>query len=206
MAFEVEPLPYDYNALEPYIDEETMHLHHDKHYAAYVNNLNAAIEKHPELGNQSAEDLLRNINQVPEDIRQTVINNGGGAVNHGMFWKIMGPNAGGEPTGAIADVINQNFGGFENFKQQFNAAGAARFGSGWVWLIRSPNGTYEITSTQNQNSPLMEGNFPIFGNDVWEHAYYLKYQNRRPEYLSNWWNVVNWNEINNRLQQANSQG
>lgn len=202
MAYQVEPLPYEYNALEPSIDEETMHLHHDKHYATYVNNLNGAVEKHPELGNMSPEDLLKGINSVPEDVRTVVRNNGGGAVNHGMFWKIMKPNGGGEPTGQIADVINQHFGGFDNFKQQFNDAGAKRFGSGWVWLVRTPSGQYEITSTANQDSPLMEGAFPVFGNDVWEHAYYLKYQNRRPEYLSNWWNVVNWDEINNRLQQA----
>ncbi len=204
MAYQVEPLPYDYNALEPSIDEETMHLHHDKHYATYVNNLNAAIEKHPDLGNGSAEDLLKSIDSVPEDIRTTVRNNGGGAVNHGMYWKIMKPNGGGEPTGPIADVINQHFGGFDNFKQQFNDAGAKRFGSGWVWLVRTQSGQFEITSTANQDSPFMEGAFPVFGNDVWEHAYYLKYQNRRPEYLSNWWNVVNWDEINNRLQGAGS--
>jgi Fe-Mn family superoxide dismutase len=204
MAYQVEPLPYDYNALEPTIDEETMHLHHDKHYVAYVNNLNAAIEKHPDLGNQSVEDLVKGINSVPEDIRTAVRNNGGGAVNHAMFWKIMKPNGGGAPTGQIADVINQHFGGFDNFKTQFNDAGAKRFGSGWAWLVRTPSGQYEITSTANQDSPLMEGAFPVFGNDVWEHAYYLKYQNRRPEYLSNWWNVVNWDEINKRLQQAGS--
>ncbi len=204
MAYQVEPLPYDYNALEPTIDEETMHLHHDKHYAAYVNNLNAAIEKHPDLGNMSAEDLVKGIDSVPEDIRITVRNNGGGAVNHAMYWKIMKPNGGGAPTGQIADVINQHFGGFDNFKTQFNDAGAKRFGSGWAWLVRTPSGQYQITSTANQDSPFMEGAFPIFGNDVWEHAYYLKYQNRRPEYLSNWWNVVNWDEINKRLQQAGS--
>jgi Fe-Mn family superoxide dismutase len=202
MAFEVEPLQYDYNALEPYIDEQTMRLHHDKHYATYVTNLNGAIDKHPELGNKGLEELIRGINDVPEDVRTVVRNNGGGALNHAMFWRIMGPNKGGEPTGAIAGVINQNFGGFENFKAQFNDAGAKRFGSGWAWLIRTSGGQYQITSTANQDSPFMDGNYPIFGNDVWEHAYYLKYQNRRPEYLQNWWNVINWDEVNNRLQQA----
>ncbi len=205
MAYQVEPLPYAYDALEPTIDEETMHLHHDKHYAAYVNNLNAAIEKHPDLGNMTPEELVRGITSVPEDIRMAVRNNGGGAVNHGMYWKIMAPNAGGEPTGKIGEVINQSFGGFDQFKQQFNAAGVARFGSGWAWLVRTPTGQYQIISTANQDSPFMEGNYPIFGNDVWEHAYYLKYQNRRPEYLGAWWNVVNWNEINKRLAAAEGQ-
>jgi Fe-Mn family superoxide dismutase len=205
MAFDVEPLPYDYNALEPTIDQQTMQLHHDKHYATYVNNLNAALEQHSELANMSGEDLLRNINSVPEDIRTVVRNNGGGMVNHAMFWKIMSPNGGGEPTGQIAEVINQTFGSFDTFKQQFNDAGAKRFGSGWAWLIRTAGGQYQITSTANQDSPFMDGNYPIFGNDVWEHAYYLKYQNRRPEYLNAWWNVVNWDEVNNRLQQASRQ-
>ncbi|MGH2448966.1 MAG: superoxide dismutase [Chloroflexota bacterium] len=201
MAYQVEPLPYAYNALEPYIDEETMHLHHDKHYTAYVNNLNAAIEKHPEFGKMTPEELVKGITTVPEDIRTAVRNNGGGAVNHAMFWKIMAPNAGGQPTGAIANVISQ-LGGFEEFQQKFNAAGATRFGSGWAWLVKTAAGSYDIISSANQDSPFMEGNFPIFGNDVWEHAYYLKYQNRRPDYLKAWWNVVNWNEINKRLQEA----
>jgi Fe-Mn family superoxide dismutase len=201
MAFDVEPLPYDYNALEPSIDEQTMRLHHDKHYATYVTNANNALQNHSDLAGKSGEDLLRGINDVPDDIRTVIRNNAGGAVNHAMFWKIMSPNGGGEPTGAIADVIN-GLGGFENFKTQFNDAGAKRFGSGWVWLIRTGSGQFQITSTANQDSPFMDGNYPIFGNDVWEHAYYLKYNNRRPEYLQNWWNVVNWDEINNRLQQA----
>ena len=204
MAFEVPPLPYDYNALEPYIDEETMHLHHDKHHQAYVNNLNAAIEKHPELGNRSAEDLVQNLSSVPEDIRTAVQNNGGGHVNHSMFWRIMQPNGGGAPTGEIGNAINQRFGSFENLQQQFNDAGAKRFGSGWVWLVVTPGGDLDIVTTPNQNNPLTEGNYPVLGNDVWEHAYYLKYQNRRPEYLSNWWNVVNWDEVNNRYAQARS--
>jgi Fe-Mn family superoxide dismutase len=201
MAFDVEPLPYDYNALEPSIDEQTMRLHHDKHYATYVTNANNALQNHSDLAGKSGEDLLWGINDVPDDIRTVIRNNAGGAVNHAMFWKIMSPNGGGEPTGAIADVIN-GLGGFENFKTQFNDAGAKRFGSGWVWLIRTGSGQFQITSTANQDSPFMDGNYPIFGNDVWEHAYYLKYNNRRPEYLQNWWNVVNWDEINNRLQQA----
>jgi Fe-Mn family superoxide dismutase len=201
MAFEVPPLPYAYEALEPTIDSETMHLHHDKHHAAYVNNLNTALEKHPELQNKSAEDLIRDLNSVPDDIRTAVRNNGGGHVNHSMFWQIMGPNGGGEPTGPIADAINQTFGSFDAFKQQFNDAGAKRFGSGWVWLCRDGSGNLHIESTANQDNPMSEGHTPIMGNDVWEHAYYLKYQNRRPEYLGAWWNVVNWDEVNKRFQQ-----
>ncbi|MBA2363580.1 MAG: superoxide dismutase [Chloroflexia bacterium] len=204
MAHELPPLPYDYAALEPHIDAETMTLHHDKHHNTYVTNLNTAIEKHPELGDKSPEDLIRDLSSVPEDIRTAVRNNGGGHVNHTMYWTIMGPSGGGEPTGPVADAINQTFGGFDTFKQQFNAAGAARFGSGWVWLVRDSAGALSITSTANQDNPQSEGQFPILGNDVWEHAYYLKYQNRRPEYLGAWWNVVNWDEVNNRMQQAGS--
>src|SRR5579875_2326020 len=202
MAFEVPPLPYDYTALEPTIDEQTMHLHHDKHHQAYVTNLNAAIEKHPELGSKSAEEILKDINSVPEDIRTAVRNNGGGHVNHTMFWEIMKPGGSKEPTGALAEAINSTFGSFDNFKSQFNDAGAKRFGSGWVWLVRGGNGQLQIISTANQDSPLMEGQFPIMGNDVWEHAYYLKYQNRRPEYLGAWWNVVNWDEVAKRYEQS----
>lgn len=204
MAFVLEPLPYDYNALEPYIDEETMHLHHDKHAQAYVNNLNAAIQNTPEFGNMDVEDLMRRINDVPENIRVAVRNNGGGHANHSMFWKIMKPNGGGNPTGPIADAINKAFGSFDAFKQQFNDAGAKRFGSGWSWLVADQNGNLSVISTANQDSPLMDGFYPIMGNDVWEHAYYLKYQNRRPDYLNAWWNVVNWDEVNNRYQQATS--
>jgi Fe-Mn family superoxide dismutase len=200
MAFEVPPLPYDYNALEPYIDEQTMHLHHDKHHAAYVNNLNAALEKHPELQGRSVEDLIRDLNAVPEDIRTAVRNNGGGHVNHTMFWEIMGPNAGGEPTGPIAGAISQAFGSFDNLKQQFNDAGVKRFGSGWAWLCRDTDGSLHIESTANQDNPMSDGHTPILGNDVWEHAYYLTYQNRRPEYLNAWWNVVNWDAVNKRFQ------
>ncbi len=203
MAHELPPLPYDYSALEPHIDAQTMTLHHDKHHNTYVTNLNTALEKHPELQNKSAEELIQDLQSVPEDIRTAVRNNGGGHVNHTMFWNIMGPNGGGEPTGAIAEAISSTFGSFDDFKQKFNAAGAARFGSGWVWLVRDSSGGLSITSTANQDNPLSEGQYPILGNDVWEHAYYLKYQNRRPEYLQAWWNTINWDEVNKRFQQAN---
>jgi superoxide dismutase, Fe-Mn family len=199
MPFELPPLPYDYSALEPHIDTQTMQIHHDKHHAAYVNNLNAALEKHPELGNMSAEELIRNLERVPEDIRTAVRNNGGGHVNHTMFWQIMGPNGGGEPSGPLASAIKEAFGSFEDFKQQFNDAGVKRFGSGWAWLVRSNQGKLAIVSTANQDNPMSEGHYPIMGNDVWEHAYYLKYQNRRPDYLAAWWNVVNWSEVGNRF-------
>ncbi len=197
MAFELPPLPYPYDALEPYIDAQTMQLHHDKHHAAYVNNLNAALEKHPELQSWSIEDLMTKINQVPEDIRTAVRNNGGGHINHSMFWQIMAPNAGGEPSGTLADAINKTFGNFAKFKDELNKAGMGRFGSGWAWLV-SDNGKLAIISTANQDSPLIEGKQPVMGVDVWEHAYYLKYQNRRNEYLAAWWNVVNWTEIQKR--------
>jgi len=200
VAFQVPPLPYDYSALEPYIDAQTMTLHHDKHHGAYVSNVNAALEKHPQLGSKSVEDLLRDINSVPEDIRATVRNNAGGHMNHSMFWQIMKPKGGGPPTGRIADEIKKVFGSFEEFQKQFNDTGAKRFGSGWVWLVRSKAGKLEIISTANQDNPIMDGHHAIMGNDVWEHAYYLKYQNRRPEYLAAWWNVVNWDEINKRLK------
>jgi superoxide dismutase, Fe-Mn family len=202
MAHELPPLPYDFAALEPHIDAQTMQIHHDKHHAAYVNNLNAALEKYPQLQNKSAEELISDLNSVPEDIRTAVRNNGGGHVNHSMFWKIMGPNGGGEPTGAIASAIKEAFGDFETFKQQFNDAGVKRFGSGWAWLVRGAGGKLQITSTANQDNPMSEGMYPILGNDVWEHAYYLKYQNRRPDYLAAWWNVVNWDEVNRRFEQA----
>lgn len=204
MAYEVPPLPYAYEALEPHIDAETMHLHHDKHHAAYVNNLNAALQKHPELADKSPEDLVRDLNSVPEDIRTAVRNNGGGHVNHTMFWQIMSPNGGGQPTGELAEAINKAFGDFESFKQQFNDAGTKRFGSGWAWLCRDSSGNLHIESTANQDNPLSEDHFPIMGNDVWEHAYYLKYQNRRPEYLNAWWNVINWAEVNKRYERAGS--
>jgi Fe-Mn family superoxide dismutase len=198
MAHSLPPLPYEYNALEPHIDEQTMRIHHDKHHAAYVNNLNAALEKHPELANKSVEDLVKGVNSVPDDIRAAVRNNGGGHINHTMFWEIMGPGKGGAPTGTIGDAIKSTFGDFEKFKTQMNDAGAKRFGSGWAWLL-DVGGKLVIESTANQDSPLMEGKKPILGIDVWEHAYYLKYQNRRPDYLAAWWNVVNWKEIEDRF-------
>jgi len=201
MAFELPPLPYDYKALEPTIDEETMHLHHDKHHQAYVTNLNNAVQG-TQFENMSVEDLIRNLNSVPENIRTAVRNNGGGHANHSMFWKIMTPNGGGQPTGPLTSAINQAFGSFDQFKTQFNEAGAKRFGSGWAWLVAGQNGQLQVISTANQDSPLMDGLFHVMGNDVWEHAYYLKYQNRRPDYLNAWWNVVNWDEIARRFQQA----
>jgi superoxide dismutase, Fe-Mn family len=198
MAHALPPLPYAFDALEPHIDKQTMEIHHGKHHQAYVNNLNAALEKHPELQAKSVEDLIRGISTVPEDIRAVVRNNGGGHANHSMFWQIMGPNAGGAPTGAIADAINASFGSFDSFKEQFAKAGVGRFGSGWAWVVDA-GGKLAIESTPNQDNPIMEGKKPVFGIDVWEHAYYLKYQNRRPDYIGAWWNVVNWAEINKRL-------
>jgi Fe-Mn family superoxide dismutase len=199
MAHALPPLPYASDALEPHIDKQTMEIHHGKHHQAYVNNLNAALEKHPDLQSKSVEDLIRGINTVPEDIRTAVRNNGGGHANHSMFWQIMAPNAGGAPTGAIADALNSSFGSFDSFKEQFAKAAAGRFGSGWAWVV-DQGGKLVIESTPNQDSPLMEGKKAVFGLDVWEHAYYLKYQNRRPDYVSAWWNVVNWAEINKRLK------
>ena len=199
MAHTLPPLPYPANALEPHIDAQTMEIHHGKHHNAYVTNLNAALEKAPELANKSLEDLLRNLNAVPEAVRTAVRNNAGGHWNHSQFWQTMGPNGGGGPTGKLADAINAAFGDFEKFKEAFNAAGAGRFGSGWVWLVNE-GGKLAITSTPNQDNPLMEGeSAPLLGNDVWEHAYYLKYQNRRPDYLKAWWNTVNWAEVAKRF-------
>jgi len=199
MAYELPLLPYDYSALEPTIDAQTMKLHHDMHHGAYVKNLNAALEKYPQLQSKQVAELLRDLNAIPEDIRTTVRNNGGGHMNHSMYWKIMKPQGGGDPKGAIAEVINTSFGSFKDFQAKFNDAGAKQFGSGWAWLVGKPNGEFQVMSTPNQDNPISQGLFPIMGNDVWEHAYYLKYQNRRPEYLAAWWNVVNWDEINNRL-------
>jgi Fe-Mn family superoxide dismutase len=201
VAFELPKLPYDYAALEPTIDEATMKLHHDKHHQAYVNALNGAIEKHPELGTKSAEDLISDLNSIPEDIRNVVRNNGGGHVNHSMFWEIMKPGGGGEPTGKVGEQIKKDFGSFEDFKKQFGEAGVKQFGSGWAWLV-SQGGKLKIISTPNQDSPLSQSLFPILGNDVWEHAYYLKYNNRRPDYLAAWWAVVNWDEINKRFDKV----
>jgi Fe-Mn family superoxide dismutase len=199
MAYSLPPLPYPSDALEPHIDKQTMEIHYGKHHNAYVTNLNAAIEKHPELASKSVEELLTVINSVPEDIRTAVRNNGGGHANHSMFWQVMGPNAGGAPTGAIGDAINAAFGGFDKFKDEFKKAAVGRFGSGWAWVIDT-GGKIAIESTANQDSPLMDNKKIVFGLDVWEHAYYLKYQNRRPDYIDAWWNVVNWGQINTRLQ------
>ena len=202
MAFELPPLPYAYDALEPYIDTQTMQLHHDKHHAAYVNNLNAALQNSAELASLSVEDVVRRLSEVPESARTAVRNNGGGHVNHSMFWQIMKPNGGGEPTGELASAIQQTFGSFDTFKAQFNDAGVKRFGSGWTWLVIDQSGKLAVMSTANQDSPLMDGLYPVMGNDVWEHAYYLKYQNRRPDYLNAWWNVVNWDEVARRYSQG----
>jgi Fe-Mn family superoxide dismutase len=204
MAFELPPLPYDYTALEPHIDEQTMHLHHDKHHQTYVTNLNNALQGQSQFENLAVEDLVRRINEVPENIRTAVRNNGGGHVNHTMFWEIMKPNGGGEPSGELAQAITQAFGSFDQFKAAFNDAGTKRFGSGWAWLIQDNTGKLQVISTANQDSPFMDGHFPIMGNDVWEHAYYLKYQNRRADYLNAWWNVVNWDEIAARYARAKS--
>jgi superoxide dismutase, Fe-Mn family len=201
MAYELPKLPYNYNALEPHIDARTMEIHYTKHHQAYITNLNNAIKGKADLESKSVEDLIKNLNAVPEDIRTVVRNNGGGHANHSFFWKIMGPNAGGEPKGKLADDIKSAFGGFDQFKEKFSAAGVGRFGSGWAWLIKNSSGKLEIVSTANQDSPLMskaiagaEGT-PIVGVDVWEHAYYLNYQNRRPDYIKAWWNVVNWEAV-----------
>ncbi len=205
MPHELPPLPYPHDALEPYIDAQTMQLHHGKHHQGYVTNLNAALEKAPKLQGAPLEELIRGLNSaVPEEIRTAVRNHGGGHVNHSLFWRLMKPKGGGAPTGAIGDAIKSTFGSFDSFKERFNDAGMKRFGSGWVWLVRSRDGKLEVLSTPNQDSPLIDGHTPLLGNDVWEHAYYLKYQNRRNEYLAAWWNVVNWDEVNNQLRQATS--
>ncbi len=199
--FKVIPLPYDYDALEPHIDQETMTFHHDKHYAAYTKNLNIAIGEFPDLKTKTAEDLLKNIDEIPEKIRSTVLNNGGGYVNHSMFWEIMSPKGGGKPVGKLAKEIDRTFGSFEKFQEEFNKQGLQRFGSGWVWLVMNQN-QLEIMTTANQDNPISEGKYPIMGNDVWEHAYYLNYRNKRDEYLKSWWNVVNWQEIEKRYEEA----
>jgi Fe-Mn family superoxide dismutase len=201
VAFEVPPLTYDYAALEPYIDEATMKLHHDKHHQTYVTNLNGAIEKHPELASKSPEELIKDLPSIPEDIRKVVQNNGGGHVNHTMFWEIMGPKGGGEPTGAIGEQIKTDFGSFDDFKKQFNETTAKQFGSGWGFII-FVGGKLQIVTTANQDNPISQGHYPILGNDVWEHAYYLKYQNKRPDYLAAWWNTVNWTAVNERFAKA----
>ncbi len=198
---EFTSLPYAYNALEPYIDEQTMHVHRDKHHQTYFNNLKTALEKHPELMSKSPEMLLRELDTVPAEIRTAVRNHGGGHVHHAIFWTMMKPQGGGEPTGKIAEIM-RDFGGFEAFRTRFNDLGLKHFGSGWVWLVRTPAGEYDIITTPNQDSPFTQKMFPIMCNDVWEHAYYLHYQNRRAEYLQAWWNVVNWEEINRRIEMA----
>ena len=194
MAFTLPNLPYGFDALEPHIDARTMEIHHTKHHQAYINNLNAALEKAPELQKKSIDELMRDVNSAPESVRTAVRNNGGGHWNHTMFWEIMGPGAGGEPTGALADAIKSSFGDFSKFKEQFAAAATGRFGSGWAWLINTGE-KLSITSTPNQDNPLMEAKTAILGLDVWEHAYYLKYQNKRPDYIAAWWNVVNWQAV-----------
>lgn len=200
MAFSVPPLPYAFDALEPHIDKWTMELHHGKHHQAYVTNLNKALEQAPDLAGKSLEELLaKNCAVVPEGIRAAVRNNGGGHINHSLFWTVMGPNGGGEPVGNVAQAITATFGGFAQFKEKFGAAAASRFGSGWAWLAKDASGRLEIFSTANQDSPVMEAKVPVLGLDVWEHAYYLKYQNRRPEYVGAFWNVINWQEVERRF-------
>src|SRR5271165_2442355 len=204
MAFEVPPLPYDYAALEPHIDAQTMQLHHDKHHAAYVANLNTALAGQTQFESMSVEDILRQINSVPENIRTAVRNNGGGHANHSMFWEIMTPGGSTQPTGDLATAIDQTFGSFDQFKAAFNDAGVKRFGSGWAWLVLGTDRKLQVISSANQDSPVMDGLYPVMGNDVWEHAYYLKYQNRRADYLNAWWNVVNWDIVGARYRQAQS--
>jgi Fe-Mn family superoxide dismutase len=199
--YELPALPYANNALEPHIDEQTMMIHHDRHHATYVNNVNAALEGHDDLSSKSIEDLISNLDAVPESIRTAVRNNGGGHANHSLFWQIMSPNGGGQPTGQVGEAINSKFGSFDKFKEEFTKAAATRFGSGWAWLVVD-NGNLAVTSTANQDSPLMEGRTPILGVDVWEHAYYLKYQNKRPDYVAAFFNVVNWDEVNKRYAAA----
>jgi superoxide dismutase, Fe-Mn family len=202
MAYELPALPYTFDALEPNIDARTMEIHHDRHHQTYVTNLNNALQGHDDLASKSVEELLRNISQVPENIRTAVRNNGGGHANHSLFWQIMSPNGGGAPTGAVADAINQALGSFDNFKAELSKAAAGRFGSGWAWLVTDGRGKVSVISTANQDSPLMDGQTPLLGVDVWEHAYYLKYQNKRPDYVTAWFNTINWNEVNKRFAAA----
>ncbi|WP_100331575.1 superoxide dismutase SodA [Bacillus xiapuensis] len=201
MAFQLPELPYAYDALEPHIDKETMNIHHTKHHNTYVTKLNEALQGHDDLASKSVEEVIANLDAVPENIRTAVRNNGGGHANHSLFWQILSPNGGGEPTGELADAINNKFGSLDKFKDAFAQAAAGRFGSGWAWLVVH-NGDLEITSTPNQDSPLMDGKTPVLGLDVWEHAYYLNYQNRRPEYIKAFWNVVNWDEVAKRFSAA----
>ena len=201
MAHELPKVPYAYDALEPHIDARTMEIHHTKHHQTYITNLNNALKDDGELGSKSVEELIADLSLVPESVRTVVRNNGGGHANHSFFWQIMGPN-GGEPTGKLSDDINSTFGGLDGLKEKINAAGAGRFGSGWSWLVKGKDGKLEVMSTPNQDSPLMDGMTPVLGVDVWEHAYYLNYQNRRPDYLKAWWNVVNWAEVSRRYEQS----
>lgn len=200
MAFELPKLPYSYDALEPYIDSLTMEIHYNKHHGGYVSKLNAALEKHPELRNKDIEDLLKDLDNLPQDIRLAIRNNGGGHYNHSIFWSIMGPNGGGSPSGKLSENIVKTFGGFDKFKEEFSSEAASRFGSGWAWLVMDKNGHLSIISTPNQDNPITFGLKPILGIDVWEHAYYLKYQNMRADYIQAWWNVVNWEEVQNRYE------
>jgi superoxide dismutase, Fe-Mn family len=202
MAHQLPPLPYANNALEPHIDETTMMIHHDRHHNTYVTNLNGALDKHPELHEKSLDALIGDLNSVPEDIRTAVRNNGGGHANHSLFWEVIGPNGGGAPTGALAAAIDSELGGLDKFKEAFAAAGATRFGSGWAWLALGKDGNLKVYSLPNQDSPIMEGDTPLLGLDVWEHAYYLKYQNKRPDYIAAFWNVVNWAEVGKRYDAA----
>ncbi|MGF9643558.1 superoxide dismutase [Paenibacillus sp. MABNS29] len=202
MAFQLPELPYAKDAFEPHIDAQTMEIHHDRHHNTYVTNLNAALESAPELQSKSLEDLISNLDSVPESIRTAVRNNGGGHHNHSLFWEVIGPNGGGQPTGAIAEAINNELGGYDKFKEDFTKAATTRFGSGWAWLVVGKDGKLAITSTPNQDSPLFEGLTPVLGLDVWEHAYYLKYQNKRPDYISAFYNVINWDEVNKRYAAA----
>jgi Fe-Mn family superoxide dismutase len=202
MAYELPPLTYPFNALEPHIDAKTMEIHHDKHHQAYITNANNALKDYPDLAAKPVDELIANLSQVPESIRGVIRNNAGGHSNHTFFWKIMAPNAGGAPKGKLAEAINSTFGGFDTFKEKLQAAGASRFGSGWAWLVVNKEGKLEIVSTPNQDSPIMEGLKPVVGVDVWEHSYYLLYQNRRPDYLKAWWNVVNWDQAEKHFSAA----
>jgi Fe-Mn family superoxide dismutase len=202
MSFTLPDLPYDYDALEPYIDERTMRIHHDGHHQGYTNKLNNALEGHSDLQEKSINEILRGIKSVPEDARTEVRQNGGGFANHKLFWQIMGPNGGGQPTGALADAISDSFGSFDDFKQEFSDAASNRFGSGWAWLVRDSTSGLKVYSTPNQDSPYMEGDTPILGLDVWEHAYYLKYQNGRGDYIENWWNLVDWSSVGEKYDNA----
>ncbi|MEK5162266.1 superoxide dismutase [Paenibacillus sp. FSL R5-0527] len=202
MVHELPALPYPANALEPYIDEQTMNIHHDRHHNTYVTNLNAALESAPALQNKSVEELISDLGSVPENIRTAVRNNGGGHANHSLFWTVIGPGGGGTPSGAVASAIDNDLGGFDKFKEEFTKAAATRFGSGWAWLVVGKDGKLAVTSTPNQDNPLSEGQTPILGLDVWEHAYYLKYQNKRPDYIAAFWNIINWDEVNRRYEAA----